>query len=187
MMATLDTAASLFEQLYRRARQASTRTSAASYSTSRPRQGDESTYQAIWDLYDRSPLEEEKMRLLMALGSFRDTGLLAETLDQSLSDRVRYHDTIQVVAGVAANRMGRDMAWDFVKENWDEFSRRYSDGLFALSRLVGITARFTTQERLDDVEGFFDEHPTPAADRAISQSLETVRLNVAWLPTTAPT
>ena len=77
--------------------------------------------------------------------------------------------------------MGRDMAWDFVKENWDEFSRRYSDGLFALSRLVGITARFTTQERLDDVEGFFDEHPTPAADRAISQSLETVRLNVAWL------
>ena len=141
------------------------------------RQGDESTYGTIWDLYDRSPLEEEKMRLLMALGSFRNTELLAETLDRSLSDRVRYRDTIQVVAGVATNRMGRD----FVKENWDEFSRRYSDGLFALSRLVGITARFTTQEKLDDVEGFFDEHPTPAADRAISQSLETVRLNIAWL------
>ena len=145
------------------------------------RQGDESTYQAIWDLYDRTSMEEEKMRLLIALGSFRNADLLSETLDQSLSDRVRYHDTIQVVSGVAANRLGRDMAWDFVKDNWDEFSRRYSDGLFALSRLVGITARFTTKQRLDDVEGFFDEHPTPAADRAISQSLETVRLNIAWL------
>ena len=121
------------------------------------------------------------MRLLMALGSFKEQGLLSETLERSLSDRVRYHDTIQVVSGVAANRLGRDMAWDFVKDNWEEFSRRYSDGLFALSRLVAITARFTTQEKLDDVEGFFDEHPTPAADRAISQSLETVRLNVAWL------
>ena len=145
------------------------------------RQGDESTYRAIWDLYDDTPMEEEKMRLLMALGSFKEQGLLLETLERSLSDRVRYHDTIQVVSGVAANRLGRDMAWDFVKDNWEEFSRRYSDGLFALSRLVAITARFTTQEKLDDVEGFFDEHPTPAADRAISQSLETVRLNVAWL------
>ena len=177
---TVDTAAALFEQYTDDPARVHPDIRGVVFNLA-ARQGDESTYGTIWDLYDRSPLEEEKMRLLMALGSFRNAGLLSQTLDRSLSDRVRYHDTIQVVSGVASNRMGRDMAWDFVKENWDEFSRRYSDGLFALSRLVGITARFTTQERLDDVEGFFDEHPTPAADRAISQSLETVRLNVAWL------
>ncbi len=178
--ATLDTAASLFERYAEEPAEVHPDIRGVVFNLA-AQQGDESTYGAIWDLYDGSPLEEEKMRLLMALGNFSDTGLLGETLDRSLSDRVRYHDTIQVVSGVAANRLGRDMAWDFVKENWDEFSRRYSDGLFALSRLVAITARFTTQEKLDDVEGFFDEHPTPAADRAISQSLETVRLNVAWL------
>ena len=145
------------------------------------KQGDEATYQAIWEIYDRATIEEEKMRLLMSLGNFEKPGLLSETLDRSLSDRVRYHDTIQVISSVAGNRLGRDMAWEFVKENWGELSRRYSDGLFALSRLVGITARFTTQDKLADVEGFFGEHPTPAADRAISQSLETVRLNIAWL------
>ncbi len=178
--ATLDTAASLFERYTDEPADVHPDVRGVVFNLA-AQQGDEATYGAIWDLYDRSPLEEEKMRLLMALGSFRDSGLLSETLERSLSDRVRYHDTIQVVSGVAANRLGRDMAWDFVKDNWEEFSRRYSDGLFALSRLVAITARFTTQERLDDVEGFFDEHPTPAADRAISQSLETVRLNVAWL------
>ena len=178
--ATLDTARALFGQYTDDAARVHPDIRGVVFNLA-AQQGDESTYGTIWELYDGSPLEEEKMRLLMALGSFREPDLLSETLDRSLSDRVRYHDTIQVVSGVAANRQGRDMAWDFVKENWDEFSRRYSDGLFALSRLVGITARFTTQEKLDDVEGFFDEHPTPAADRAISQSLETVRLNVAWL------
>ncbi len=178
--ATLDTAASLFERYTDEPAEVHPDIRGVVFNLAAQR-GDGSTYGTIWDLYDQSPLEEEKMRLLMALGNFRDTGLLGETLDRSLSDRVRYHDTIQVVSGVAANRLGRDMAWDFVKDNWEEFSRRYSDGLFALSRLVAITARFTTQEKLDDVEGFFDEHPTPAADRAISQSLETVRLNVAWL------
>ena len=178
--ATLDTAASLFEHYADDPAGVHPDIRSVVFNLAAKR-GDESIYRAIWDLYDGASLEEEKMRLLMALGSFRNSELLSETLDRSLSDRVRYHDTIQVVAGVAANRMGRDIAWDFVKENWDEFSRRYSDGLFALSRLVGITSRFTTQEKLDDVEGFFDEHPTPGADRAISQSLETVRLNVAWL------
>ncbi len=145
------------------------------------KQGDESTCRAIWELHDRASTEEEKMRLLMSLGRFQETGLLSETLDRSLSDRVRYHDTIQVIASVAGNRMGRDMAWEFVKESWGELSRRYSDGFFALSRLVGITAGFTTRDKLADVEGFFAEHPTPSADRAISQSLETIRLNIAWL------
>ena len=131
--ATLGTAASLFERYTDEPAEVHPDIRGVVFNLA-AQQGDESTYGTIWDLYDGSPLEEEKMRLLMALGNFSDTALLGETLDRSLSDRVRYHDTIQVVSGVAANRLGRDMAWDFVKENWDEFSRRYSDGLFALSQ-----------------------------------------------------
>ena len=145
------------------------------------KQGDAATYNTIWELHDRTTMEEEKMRLLMSLGNFEKLDLLSETLDRSLSDQVRYHDTILVVSSVASNRLGRDMAWEFVKNNWAEFDRRYSDGLFALSRLVNITARFTTDEKLEDVERFFKENPTPAADRAINQALETIRLNIAWL------
>ena len=53
--------------------------------------------------------------------------------------------------------------------------------MFALSRLVNLTSRFTTQEKFDEVEGFFKKHPAPAADRAINQSLEIIRLNIAWI------
>ena len=48
-------------------------------------------------------------------------------------------------------------------------------------RLVSMTSGFTTEERREDVERFFADHPTPAAERSIRQSLERIRLNIAWL------
>ncbi len=143
--------------------------------------GDRDTYDALWDLHKTGTLEEEKVRLLVALGNFDQPELLGETLERSLSDDVRKHDTILVVRGVGSNRTGRDQAWEFVKENWDTFVSRYADGLFALSNLVPVASRFNTEEKLADVEEFFAAHPTPAADRAIKQAIEVIRLNVAWL------
>ena len=143
--------------------------------------GDRSTYDTMWDLQKRAGLEEEKVRLLAALTHFESPALLDETLERSLSGDVRVHDTIRVVVGVSQNRSGRERAWEFVKANWPEFDRRYGRGGFALMRLVSITSRFTSQDRLDDVEAFFGSHPVPAAERAIRQSLERVRLNIAWL------
>ena len=144
-------------------------------------QGDDLIYKTIWDLHDRSKSEEEKVRLLRSLGSFTQNQILENTLEKSLSDSVRYHDTILVILSVAGNTNGIDLAWQFVKDNWDELIRRYGDGMFALSRLVNLTSRFTTQEKFDEVEGFFKKHPAPAADRAINQSLEIIRLNIAWI------
>ena len=82
---------------------------------------------------------------------------------------------------MAANNKGRSLAWDFLKDQWDEFDRRYGGGGFGLMRLVAITNAFTTNEQRNDVEAFFEAHPTPAAERTIRQALERIALNVAWL------
>ena len=71
--------------------------------------------------------------------------------------------------------------WEFVKDNWSELDRRYSDGGFRLMRLVGMVSGFTTPEMREDVERFFADHPTPAAERTIRQSLERIRINIALL------
>ena len=144
-------------------------------------EGDQATYNRIWELERGAELHEEKIRLLMSLARFQQQDLLRETLDRSLSDDVRLQDTIFVVSAVAANNRGRDLAWDFLKEQWDEFDRRYGGGGFGLMRLVAITNSFTTNEKRDDVEAFFQAHPTPAAERTIRQALERIALNVAWL------
>ena len=143
--------------------------------------GNRGVYDTIWRLYNDSDLPEEKVRLLMSLGRFELPELLAETLDRSLSDDVRAHDTISLVHSVAGNRSGRDQAWDFLKENWTEFDRRYGEGGFALMQLVSFTSAFTTDEKREDVERFFRDNPAPAAERTIQQSLERIRINIAWL------
>ncbi len=146
------------------------------------KRGDRSTYDTMWGLQEQAAMEEEKVRLLAALTRFEAPELLDETLERSLdTEKVRVHNTIRIVAGVASNRFGRDRAWEFVKANWSEFDRRYGEGGFGLMTLVDITGRFTTQERLEDVRSFFKEHPAPAAERSVRQSLERIRLNSAWL------
>ena len=143
--------------------------------------GDRATYDQLWELEERASLQEEKIRLLLAMSRFQDVELLNDTLERALSSRVRSQDTITVVAGVAANPAGREPAWEFVKSNWAEFDRRYGGGGFGLMRLVSIVNSFTTEERMADVERFFADNPAPAAERTIRQALERMRLNIRWL------
>ena len=143
--------------------------------------GGKEVYDAIWELEGETDLAEEKIRLLMALSRFQEPDLLNATLADSLSAKVRSQDSITLVAAVAANPKGRNLAWDFVKSNWAEFDRRYGGGGFGLMRLVSICSHFNSQEKSDEVDSFFAEHPAPAAERTIRQALERVRLNIKWL------
>ena len=142
---------------------------------------DRDLYESLWDMEKKANLQEEKRRLLGAVSRPRDPALLQETLERSLSDDVRSQDAPLVIITVAANRFGRDLAWDFVKENWSEFDRRYGKGGFMIMRLVSITEDFTTLEQAAEVEAFFQANPVAGAQRTVQQSLESIRLNARWL------
>ena len=143
--------------------------------------GSRKTYDQLWNLAKRTDLQEEYVRLLIGLTRFKSPEFLQETLDRSLTDDVRLQDTITVVTAVAANLNGRDLAWNFLKDQWQEFDNRYGGGGFGLMRLVSICGTFSTIDKLQDVKSFFEQHPTPAAERTIQQSLERINLNIRWL------
>jgi lysyl-tRNA synthetase class I len=48
-------------------------------------------------------------------------------------------------------------------------------------RLVSLVSGFTTNERLEEVSQFFNDNPTPAAERTIKQAKERIQLNISWL------
>ncbi len=145
-------------------------------------EGGQATYDALWSAYHAADMHEERVRLLRALTQFRDPGLLADLLNKAMDpDVVRAQDTVIVLIQASVKRQGRDMVWDFVKQNWAELDRRYGKGGFAVMRLVETTGRFTTAARAQEVEAFFAEHPAPSAARTIQQSLERIRLNERWL------
>ena len=144
-------------------------------------EGDRSTYDTLWDLEKQATLHEEKMRLLGALARPKRKELLEETLERSLSQDVRSQDSVLVISVVSANRHGRDLAWEFIKDSWAELDRRYGKGGFMIMRLVATTGAFTSLDKADEVETFFRTHPVPSAQRTVQQSLESIRLNAKWL------
>jgi puromycin-sensitive aminopeptidase len=144
--------------------------------------GDGATYEALREVERRATLQEEKLRALGALTHFQEGALLRDALELSLSPAVRSQDTIRVVAGVAANPKGRDLAWEFVKANWEEFDRRYGGGGFLLMRLIeSVTSHFAALSKEEEVAEFFLAHPAPSAARTVQQCLERIRINARWL------
>lgn len=145
-------------------------------------EADEATYETLWELERKAALQEEKVRLLLALTNPRDKRLLQETLRRSLTDEVRSQDAVVIITNVAAGRpsLGRDLAWAFVKENWDELYRRYAESGFLVRRLVQVAQAFTTPEAAKDVERFFRARKAPEVRRTVEQSVEKIRVNAAW-------
>ena len=48
-------------------------------------------------------------------------------------------------------------------------------------RLVGTPSNFKTLETLKDVESFYQSNPNPSADRSINQTIENIKINIAWM------
>lgn len=78
------------------------------------------------------------------------------------------------------NSSGRELAWQFFKDNWSKISERYSGHL--LSRLVKfLTEGFASEKMAMEVENFFETHKSSGTERTIQQAIETIRLNASWL------
>ena len=95
--------------------------------------------------------------------------------------QIRVQDTPRIIMGLAGTPSGLQITWEFMKENWAEFDRRYGGGGFAVMRLVSITGGFNTAQDAVDVKKFFEKNPVPAATRTIEQSLERISLNEKWI------
>ena len=143
--------------------------------------GNDTTYEKIWELHKISKTSEEQLRLLISLGKFKQKALLTKTLEKSISKDIRTQDAITIIASVAMNRYGRDLSWSFIKDNWNTLSKLYGEGGFGLMQLVSISSIFSSEKMKNDVEQFFKANPTPSANRTILQSIEKIHLNSVWI------
>ncbi|KAH8303799.1 hypothetical protein KR018_006010 [Drosophila ironensis] len=143
--------------------------------------GDEEAFNDLLSLYRATDLHEEQDRISRALGCTNDVKLLRRVIDFAMSGEVRSQDSVFVIVAVAMNPRGRDMAWEFFKEKNKLLLERYQGG-FLLSRLVKyLIENFASEERAREVEAFFEANHVPGCERTVSQAVETIRLNAAWL------
>jgi aminopeptidase N len=132
------------------------------------------------DLYNqfKAELKDAKSpevfyRYFYALAQFPQADLLRQTLDWSLTPDVRSQD-LRIIGAVAANPVGEDMGWDFVRQHLADIRKKTGGGLGGVGTILGVTGRFCDAKKRDEVQQFFQEHPLPGTERNQRQTIETI-------------
>lgn len=137
-----------------------------------------SGFDSLLRVYRETDLSQEKTRILGSLGSCRDPEIILELLNFLLTSEVRSQD---VVYGLSVSREGREVAWKWLKDNWEHVSRTWGSG-FLITRFVSaIVSPFSSFEKAKEIEEFFESRKKPSIARTLKQSLERVRINANWV------
>lgn len=138
--------------------------------------GDAARYQDYVQRYQHATTPQEERRYLYALALFQPRELLKQTLQKSINGEIRTQDAPFIVRMVMTSVYGRELAWDFVKNEWDTMERLYpKNGLRRMCE--GITG-LVTPELECDVRRFFEERKIDLGGKSLEQYLEQLHIGV---------
>ncbi|KAL3497457.1 hypothetical protein ACH5RR_040189 [Cinchona calisaya] len=137
-----------------------------------------SGYDSLLKVYKESDLSQEKTRILGSLGSCEDPDIILEILNFLLSSEVRSQDAVH---GLNVSREGREVAWKWLKDNWDQIAKTYGAGFLITRFISAVVSPFSTYEKAEEVEEFFASRMKPYIARTLKQSKERVHINAKWV------
>lgn len=136
------------------------------------RNGDAALYDAIIAHFSQIKTPEEALIYGQTLCLFSDPALLTRTMKFAISPMMRAQDAPQVFGTILANPEGRQLAWDFIRNNWAEVNAKLSN--YSESDVVGNTGVFCDAAKRDELEAFFTSHKVPASDRTLKLTIEEI-------------
>jgi puromycin-sensitive aminopeptidase len=139
--------------------------------------GDASRYADFLERFRTATTPQEEQRFLYALAAHRPRELVEATLTRTLNGEIRTQDAPQVLRTLLTSVHGRALAWDLVRQRWDDIShlfpitgiRRMWEGIIGLARA----------EWEQEVHGFVEERKIDLGGKALAQYLEQLRIAVA--------
>ncbi|XP_022732457.1 aminopeptidase M1-like isoform X6 [Durio zibethinus] len=135
-------------------------------------------YESLLRVYREADLSQEKTRVLGSLTSSPDQGIILEALNFALSSEVRSQDA---VFGLAVSKEGREVAWKWLKDNWDRIWATYGNGHLLTRFVSSVVSPFASTEKVKEVKQFFANRTKPSMNRTLKQSIEQVRINAKWV------
>jgi tricorn protease interacting factor F2/3 len=141
--------------------------------------GDSKTYSTLLNLYRKVKTQEEKIRFLGALCSFKDERLLQKALDFSQSREVRSQNMHVPIMKMASNPYGKEILWPWLKKNWKSLRKKVGPGSPLLNRMVASIASVADASMEREIRQFFKANPTPGTERTLEQTLERIRIHSA--------
>jgi aminopeptidase 2 len=132
-------------------------------------------FEEIVRRYRDSSSDEEKIRLLEAMMSFKDTSLVAKSLGLALSGEVKRQDIGSMILSATANPDARDLIWKWMTLNIGRLSKLY-EGTGRLSRILLSAIPILGMGRAQEVEMFFRENMILEAKNGIESGIERLKI-----------
>ena len=139
--------------------------------------GDEGRYHEFFERFRTASTPQEEQRYLYALTAFRQPALVEQTLARAVNGDVRTQDAPFVVRTMLMLVHSRELAWDFVKKQWDTMDRLYPK--HGLRRMAEGVIGLATPELEADVHRFFQDRHIDLGGKTLEQYLEQLRVAVA--------
>jgi aminopeptidase N len=130
------------------------------------RYADRATYDTLLAMARRATNTAERVRYYTAAASARDPELAAETLALTLTDEPPTTVIGGMISAVASAGEHRDLAWNFVKANFDKLAARQGPS-FRDNFPAGLLTAFTDAAHAQELAGFAPAHET-SGGRAVS-------------------
>jgi aminopeptidase N/puromycin-sensitive aminopeptidase len=136
------------------------------------RNGDAAWFDKLQHAYETSDNPSFKIGALRRLGQFHSPELVRRSLDYDTSAKVRNQDAGIQFAIPIAEVETREIAWDYIKANWDKVQAQLTTTTGGI--LVTYTGYFCSAAARQDVENFFTTHKVTASDVSLRHALEHI-------------
>ncbi|XP_062398899.1 endoplasmic reticulum aminopeptidase 2 [Sardina pilchardus] len=134
--------------------------------------------------YTISMSEALKDKILSALATTKDPTKLIRILYLGIEGEViKTMELPSLIISVARNSKGHNLAWNFVKKNWNSLVEKFQLGSFSIRNIIiGTTSQFSSEEELRDIKDFFESIKDQSSQLRVTQvALENVEKNIMWL------
>ena len=136
------------------------------------RNGDETMFNQLQQASTDAPNPQSRAEDLRALALFRDPALEKRALDYAVSGKVRNQDAAAFIASELRSRDTRDLAWQYIQDNWDKVAAQLTE--FGGAYIVGATGSFCSADRIDQVSSFFAAHKVAASARTLARAKDQI-------------
>jgi alanyl aminopeptidase len=143
------------------------------------RHGDREFFDKLHAQARKETDENFQLTLLRAMGSFRDPAITKTALSILLSDEFDNRQSIGILFAASGSPEGRDLAYDFVKQNWDALIVKLPNDFVGF--LPFVAEGYCDAQHRTDVDAFFKDRATKimGGPRNLEQVLEGISVCVA--------
>jgi aminopeptidase 2 len=135
-------------------------------------------YDALLERYRNAATPQEEMRSLGALAGFPDVDLCLRTFDLAMTE-VRSQNGFAVLSSLLTNSVGNQAVWTRLTENWEAVLERFPKN--APPRIVEAASALCGDAKFaEEAIAFLDAHPLSSGPRRVAQTVERLRINVAF-------